>query len=192
MGFINRFLLFLYTLCVALLSLGVIALVLHMVPERNVWNEYQYLTANWQTGAGALLFFLLSVHLLICSLSGGGKRDKFDKSSDIIIINGDRGNVQVGIEAMRDMIKRIVGNVNGVRDVNVVCGMNRSAENGDRMAVDVHIVVGQDRSVSAISDDIRTKTGNCLEEIVGISEYDVAVSVDRIEGGVVQKKRRLM
>ena len=53
MGIINRFILFLYTLFFAVLSLGAGALVLHVVPEHAVWNEFQYAAAQWQTGAAA-------------------------------------------------------------------------------------------------------------------------------------------
>ena len=43
MGLINRFLLCLYTLSFAVLALGVAALVLQLVPERYIWNEFQFL-----------------------------------------------------------------------------------------------------------------------------------------------------
>lgn len=191
MGLINRFLLFLYTLCVAFLSLGVILLVLHVIPERNVWNEYQYLTANWQTGAGALLFFLLSVHLWFCSMSSGNGGSGA-KSGDVILVNGDNGTVEVTLDAVRDMVKRITSNVNGVHESKISCKLRRDKEHGDRLIVEVHINVGQDRSVGTISDEIRTKAGSCIENIVGVKDYAIAVSVDSIVSGAVARKRRVM
>ena len=91
MGIINRFLLFLYTLFIAVLSIGVILLVVKLVPEQYVINEYQYLTAQWQTAAGALLFFLLSIHLLCCSLFNGSKEQV--SRNDIILVNTDKQRI---------------------------------------------------------------------------------------------------
>lgn len=191
MGFFNRFLLFIYTLCVAFLSLGVIAIVLHVIPERNIWNEYQYLAANWQTGAGALLFFLLSVHLLFCSLASS-KSKSVSNSGEVIVVKGDSGNVEVSLGAIQDMVHRISSNVNGVREVKIACGIHQDKELGDKLKVDVRLSVGQERSVSAISDDVRGKLSDSIRNVLCIEDSEIAVYIDSVVSGVVTKKRRLM
>ena len=70
MGVVNRILLFFYALFFGAVSIGVILLVLHAVPERVLSNEYQYAVAQWQTGVIAGVVFLISIHLLFCSFSG--------------------------------------------------------------------------------------------------------------------------
>ena len=101
MGLINRFLLCLYTLSFAVLALGVAALVLQLVPERYIWNEFQFLEAQWQTGAVAFVVFLLSIHLLAVSLTGAGKKAAFDK--EVILVHGGSGDVRVAVAAVQSL-----------------------------------------------------------------------------------------
>ena len=75
MGILNRSLLFVYTLFFGILCAGIVALCLHIIPERVVFNEYEYLVNQWQTGAVAGVFLLLSIHLLLCSFSGSRNRE---------------------------------------------------------------------------------------------------------------------
>ena len=72
MGLINRFLLCLYTLSFAVLSLGVAALVLQLVPERYIWNEFQFLEAQWQTGAAAFVVGVVGQHQQDVARGGAG------------------------------------------------------------------------------------------------------------------------
>ena len=58
MGFINRVLLFFYTLFFGIVSLGVILLVFNVIPERVLLNEYQYAVHQWQTGAIAGVVYI--------------------------------------------------------------------------------------------------------------------------------------
>ena len=53
MGAINRTLLFFYTLFFAAVSIGVILIVAHVIPDRILLNEYQFLSNSWQTGVAA-------------------------------------------------------------------------------------------------------------------------------------------
>ena len=64
MGIINRFLLLLYALFVACLSLGIAALALQIIPEPLLLNEYRYLMGaqQWQLVAGGVLVFLPAEH----------------------------------------------------------------------------------------------------------------------------------
>ena len=64
MGYINRFLLFLYALAVALAALGVIVLCLPVFPVPAILNETAFLLSRWETIAGAVLVFLISATIL--------------------------------------------------------------------------------------------------------------------------------
>ena len=189
MGIINRILLFFYALFFGVVSLGVILLIFQVIPERVLLNEYQYAVAQWQTGVVAGVVFLISVHLIFCSFSGTGKKENI--TGDIILVHGDTGDVSVSLNAVRTMIERISSNVRGVRATRVKSVLEHDDANGDYLRLDVKIQVGQERSVAAISDEIRTQAGKYLTEIACISNYNVAVSVQEIVSGVVVKKKRL-
>ncbi|MCR5175850.1 MAG: alkaline shock response membrane anchor protein AmaP [Anaerovibrio sp.] len=189
MGIINRVLLFFYSLFFGIFCLGVVLLVFNIVPERVLLNEYQYAVAQWQTGAVAGVVFLISIHLFFCSFSGKGNKDT--SSGDIILVHGNAGEVNVSLNAVKMMIERISTGVRGVRDVKVKSVLRHDKEKGDYLMLDIKINVGQERSIAAISDDIRTQAGKYLSEIACINNYEVAVSVAEIVSGVVVKKKRL-
>lgn len=190
MGIINRFLIFLYTLFIAVLSIGVILLVVKLVPEQYVINEYQYLAAQWQTAAGALLFFLLSIHLLCCSLFNGSKEQV--SRNDIILVNTDSGSVQVTLEAVREMINRLSDSTVGVRESKTVCQVRHGKENDDKLEITLKLIIGQDRNIGLISDDIRGKIDQHMKHLVGINAYELKIEVESIAGGVAVKKRRVI
>ncbi len=189
MGFINRILLFFYTLCFGAVSLGVILLVFNIVPERVLLNEYQYAVTQWQTGAIAGVVFLISIHLLFCAFSTKGNKET--TSGEIILVHGEAGDVSVSLNAVKSMVERISSNVRGVRETKVKTLLEHDKDKGDLLKLDIRIQVGQERSIAAISDDIRTQAGKYLTEIACITNFDVAVSVLEIVSGVVVKKRRL-
>ena len=189
MGVVNRLLLFFSAVFFGAVSIGVILLVLHAVPERVLSNEYQYAVAQWQTGVIAGVVFLISIHLLFCSFSGREKKET--ASGDIILIHGESGDVTVSLGAVRSMVERISSNVRGVREAKVKSTLEHNSENGDCLRLNIKLQVGQDRSVAAISDDIRANAGQYLTDVACISNFDLGVTVQEIVSGVVVKKRRL-
>ena len=101
MGYINRFLLFLYTLAIALAALGVIVLCLPVFPIPVILNETAFVLSRWETMAGAALVFILSVHLLACSFSGGSKHEeKKEQEPEAVVVHGAGGEVRVAVSAV--------------------------------------------------------------------------------------------
>lgn len=189
MGVINRCLLFLYTLFFGLLCLGMVLLCLHLVPERVLINEYTYVMDQWQTGAAAGLLFLISVHLLFCSFASG--KAKTVNAKELLVIQGATGQVNISLSAIREMAERMAISVHGVREAKVKTVVERRKEEGDFLKLDVRIVVGPERNIAAVSDDIRSRVGKYISESVGINGFELAVSVQSIASGVNVKKRRV-
>lgn len=189
MGIINRILLFVYTLFFGVLCAGIAGLCLHIVPERVVVNEYEYLVSQWQTGAVAGVFLLISIHLLLCSVSG--RKTKEVRSGELLVIQGNAGQVNVSLAAVRDMAERIAAGVHGVRQAKAKALVEHRRDEGDFLKLDIHLEVGQERSVTAISDDIQSQVNRYVTQIAGIDNVEVAVSVQSIASGVSVKKRRI-
>ena len=114
MGIINRFLLFLYALAVACLSLGIAALALQIVPEPILLNEYRYLMGaqQWQLVAGGVLVFLLSIHLIGCSFSGGS-----DKREGGVM--GKEANAAAVSDDIRTEVRRAMQETMGVDEFSL-------------------------------------------------------------------------
>ena len=189
MGILNRSLLFVYTLFFGVLCAGIVALCLHIVPERVVLNEYDYLANQWQTGAVAGVFLLVSIHLLLCSLSGS--RSKEINAKELLVVQGATGQVNVSLAAIRDMAERLSASVNGVRMAKAKALVERRKDEGDFLKLDIRLEIGQERGIAAISDDVRTQVGRYVTQAAGIDNVELAVSVQGIASGVAVKKRRI-
>ena len=175
MGIINRFLLFLYALAVACLSLGVVALALQIVPEPILLNEYRYLMGaqQWQLVAGGVLVFLLSIHLIGCSFSGGSDKRE----------GGEFHN----------LVEQTVQTVPGVRSLQVkVSVAKKAAKDGAQLSLRLAIVIGKEANAAAVSDDIRTEVRRAMQETMGVDEFSLDIVVEDISNAPLTKKKRVV
>lgn len=189
MGIINRILLFVYALFFGALCAGAAGLCLHIVPERVFFNEYEYLVNQWQTGAVAGVLLLVSIHLVLCSFASSGK--KTVSSGEVLVVQGTEGQVNVSLEAIRDMAERLAAGVHGVRQAKARAFVERRRDEGDFLKLDMRLGIGQERGVAAISDDVRLQLDRYVTQVAGIDNVEVAVSVQSIASGVSVKKRRI-
>ena len=197
MGYINRFLLFLYALAVALAALGVIVLCLPVFPVPAILNETAFLLSRWETIAGAALVFLLSVHLVACSLtcgSGGGEK-KAKKESEAVVVRGAGGEVRVAIPAVSDLAEKSAAKVHGVENVNAkvearrVTGEDNMMTSKVSIGLDIALAAGQ--NVAEVSDAVRTAVSEQMNGVLGISDYSIDISVSEFAGKDLAKKSRV-
>jgi len=191
MGIINRFLLFLYTISFALLSLGLIVVCLQIVPTQYIWNEFFYLSGRWETGAVAFVVFLWSIHLLSLSFVST-KKSSYDKEA--IIVHGSMGDVRVSVAAIRNMVDKVTRMVSGVRDVKVQVTAERSKTKerlpeGTSVQIKLRIIIGQESNVAKISDAIQDTVQSHLQEFIGLKNFSVNISVADISNAAIEKQR---
>lgn len=189
MGIINRFFLFLYTLVFALLALGVVALTFQVVPAHVLWNECQYALAQWQTGAAAFVVFLLSIHLLGCSLASG-KREHEDH--EVILVQGTSGEVRVAVAAVKNLVDKVARMVVGVRDLKLKVKAVRKDGQQSAVAIRLRLVIGQETNVTVVSDKIRQEVQRHLEDVVGIKDFALDIAVTDITNAPLAKKQRVV
>jgi hypothetical protein len=97
MGYFNRFLLFIYSLAIAAVSLGIVALCLHVLPMNEILNEIKFALSRWETIAAAVFVFFFSVHILGCALSSGSSEGS--TRGEMLLLSGVTGAVSVSVEA---------------------------------------------------------------------------------------------
>ena len=191
MGLLNRLFLCLYALAVLLLTLGAFAFVFPLLPEFYFLEAYSFAAAQWETTAGVLaVLFLLSVHFLVSSLTGTAKKAHEDK--EVILVHSASGDVKVAVEAVRNMMEKLTRAVPGVREAKVRVRSERSAETGSSVKIGIHIVIGQEQNVAAISDAIRSSAEQHLHETVGVQDFALEIAVDDISNAAVTKKQRVV
>ena len=186
MGYINRFLLFLYALAVALAALGVIVLCLPVFPVPAILNETAFLLSCWETIAGAVLVFLISVHLVACSLTCGSRsgEQKEKKEPEAVVVRGASGEVRVAIPAVSSMAEKSASKVYGVENVDAKVEARRvTGEDGvpsSKVAI-----------VAQASDAIRAAVSEQMDNVLGLAYYSIDISIAEFAGMDAAKKSRV-
>ena len=184
MGYFNRFLLFLYALAVALASLGLAALCLHLLPQAVIENEMAFLLSRWETLAGAAVAFLWSVHLMGCSLVS----EKKPREEEAVVLHGAGGEVRVSVAAVRDMVEKSVLEIAGVPKAQANVSARRSGENST-VYISLGVAVEEKENVASLSDLIRTEIRQRVTDTLGIKEFVLDVAVTEIRAAEKMQKR---
>ena len=197
MGYINRFLLFLYALAVALAALGVIVLCLPVFPVPAILNETAFLLSRWETIAGAALVFLISVHLVACSLTcssrSGAQKEK--KEPEAVVVRGASGEVRVAIPAVSSMAGKSASKVYGVENVDAKVEARRvTGEDGvpsSKVSIGLEVALAAGQNVAQASDAIRAAVSEQMDNVLGLADYSIDISVAEIAGKDAAKKSRV-
>ena len=117
MGIINRFLLFVLMIGLALLAVLMLLLCMGAVPEPVWLNELHYILSRRETVAASVVVLVLALHLLGVSLRGRAERTR--ESGDFILLQNEQGGVRVALPAIRAMAEQTLIGMRGVRMVKV-------------------------------------------------------------------------
>ena len=197
MGYINRFLLFLYALAVALAALGVIVLCLPVFPVPAILNEAAFLLSRWETIAGAALVFLISVHLVACSLTCGSQsgEKKAKKEPEAVVVRGASGEVRVAIPAVSSLAEKSASKVYGVENVDAKVEARRvTGEDGassSKVAVGLELAVAAGQNVAQISDAVRAAVSEQMNDVLGLADYSIDISIAEFAGRDAAKQSRV-
>lgn len=197
MGYINRFLLFLYALAVALAALGVIVLCLPVFPVPAILNETAFLLSRWETIVGAALVFLISVHLVACSLTCGSRsgEQKEKKEPEAVVVRGASGEVRVAIPAVSNMAEKSASKVYGVENVDAKVEARRvTGEDGvpsSKVAIGLEVALAAGQNVAQASDAIRAAVSEQMDNVLGLADYSIDISIAEFAGMDAAKKSRV-
>ena len=196
MGYINRFLLFLYTLAVALAALGVIVLCLPVFPIPMILNEVAEALSKWETIAAAALVFILSVHLLVCSFTCGSKKqeEKKEKEPEAVVVNRADGDVRVAVPAVSNLAEKSAARVHGVDGVHAKVESRRvtgGEGKSSSVLIKLDLELGAGQNVAQVSDAVRAAVSEQMKEVLGLTDYSIDISVAEIAGQDAAKKSRV-
>ena len=188
--------LFLYTLAIALAALGVIVLCLPVFPIPVILNETAFVLSRWETLAVAALVFILSVHLLACSFSGGSKREeKKEKEPEAVVVHGEGGEVRVAVPAVSNLAEKCALKVQGVENANAKVESRRVAGGEGKVsssvAIRLDLELGARKNVAQVSDAVRAAVSEQVNEVLGLKDYSIDISVAEIAGKDAAKQSRV-
>lgn len=190
MGYINRFLLLVYSLAIAALALGVIVLCLHVLPTNEILNEIKYALSRWETIAVSGVVFLWSVHLLGCAISSGSSEGS--SRGEMLILSGATGKVSVSIAAAGSLVEKTALAVSGVRSVKSKVRAVNTGDDSSELDVYLTLTIGQETMVTEIADEVRRSVAENIGKVLGVKTCKVEVEISDLVSGAPSKGPRVV
>ena len=190
MGYFNRFLLFIYSLAIAAVSLGIVALCLHVLPMNEILNEIKFALSRWETIAAAVFVFFFSVHILGCALSSGSSEGS--THGEMLLLSGVTGAVSVSVEAARSLVEKTALSVSGVRSVKSKVWAKKTQDDMSELDVRLKLAVGQENKATEIADEVRQSIIDNVEKVLGLKTCNIELEISEFVKGAPSKGPRVV
>lgn len=191
MGIINRFLLFVSMIGLALLSVLVLVLCMGVLPE-SIWlNEIHYILSRRETVAVSVVLLLVALHLLGVSLRGRAERTH--ERGDFILLQGAEGGVRVALPAIRAMAERTLLSLHGIRMAKVRAQRVRASKKAPetlRLVLDLTVSCGT--PVASLTEAAAAAIRTELRETMGLEDVAVESHITAFSDAVPAGKRRVV
>lgn len=191
MGIINRFLLFVSMIGLALLSVLVLVLCMGVLPE-SVWlNEIHYILSHRETVVVSVVLLLVALHLLGVSLRGRAERTH--ERGDFILLQGAEGGVRVALPAIRAMAERTLLSLHGIRMAKVRVQRVRASKNApETLRLVLDLTVSRGTPVASLTEAAAAAIRTELRETMGLEDVAVESHITAFSDAVPAGKRRVV
>ena len=191
MGIINRFLLFVSMIGLALLSVLVLVLCMGVLPE-SVWlNEIHYILSRRETVAVSVVLLLVALHLLGVSLRGRAERTH--ERGDFILLQGAEGGVRVALPAIRAMAERTLLSLHGIRMAKVRVQRVRASKNApETLRLVLDLTVSRGTPVASLTEAAAAAIRTELRETMGLEDVAVESHITAFSDAMPAGKRRVV
>lgn len=168
MNILDRIILTIYTMFVALASIIVVLFSARLISLDDLWTRLAIAYGRWEAGAVGLAVMLVSLRFLLSGL-------KVQHFPETVICNGELGNISISLNAIENLILKITRDIENVKDVKVQI---KKKANG--ISVLLKLVVNYDIVIPELSSTLQKSIKNYIETTAGITVNDVNVRVDNI------------
>lgn len=191
MGIINRFLLFVSMIGLALLSVLVLVLCMGVLPE-SIWlNEIHYILSRRETVAVSVVLLLVALHLLGVSLRGRAERTH--ERGNFILLQGAEGGVRVALPAIRAMAERTLLSLHGIRMAKVRVQRVRASKNApETLRLVLDLTVSRGTPVASLTEAAAAAIRTELRETMGLEDVAVESHITAFSDAVPAGKRRVV
>ena len=191
MGIINRFLLFVSMIGLALLSVLVLVLCMGVLPEPVWLNEIHYILSRRETVAASVVLLLVALHLLGVSLRGRAERTH--ERGDFILLQGAEGGVRVALPAIRAMAERTLLSLHGIRMAKVRVQRVRASKNApETLRLVLDLTVSRGTPVASLTEAAAAAIRTELRETMGLEDVAVESHITAFSDAVPAGKRRVV
>jgi uncharacterized alkaline shock family protein YloU len=180
MSIFDRIILTIYTIMLALLSLGVIviSLPLRLVPLELIGTSISSIYGHWEASLVGVVFFLISIRLLLAGIRSRRKEN------NTIVHHNELGDVHISITAIENLVEKVARHIRGVRDVKVSA---KHTTNG--LKINLKATVSPDTNIPTITAEMQEKVFDNVKNIVGVELADMLVIVENISNDFKPKHR---
>ncbi|GMA99186.1 alkaline shock response membrane anchor protein AmaP [Pelosinus sp. IPA-1] len=177
MGIFDRIILSIYTLLLAILSIGVILLSLRLISLEWVWTSISLLSGQWEVGLVGAVFLLVSIRLLLASI-------RSHRIKETIVHHTNMGDVHISLDAIKNLVEKTARHTRGVRGVKV-----RVSHDGKGLKVSLKAVVSPENNVPSVSEELQKRVHAYIKNTVGVELVDVQILVENISNDFKSKQR---
>lgn len=171
MTLIDRFLMLVYSLFVAFLSLLLILFTLGLVNINSAWAALTDLQGNYVYTFVGLIIFLVNLQVLFSGISASSRTISLVQETAL-------GEVRISAEAVQNLALRAARQVRGVRDVKA-----RFCNGKNGLVISLRTLLAPDVKVPEASLALQDEVKRYVEEMTGTAVAAVQVSVTNITPG---------
>lgn len=176
MRFLEKFFLFIFTLCLAALGVGGIwacydADLLHYVN----WAATLMTQNRWLTLIGSACLLLFAILLLFGVVFSSSGRRKESPAQNVIMVGEAADNVQISTVAVDCIIQQLKNNFPAVQDLET-----RISQASDGVQVMLKVVAVAEANIPQLAADMRQAVKAQLEDMVGLKVGAVKVVVSDV------------
>ncbi|OAB32730.1 hypothetical protein PMSD_17320 [Paenibacillus macquariensis subsp. defensor] len=164
---LDRLLLFIYSLSIAILSVVAILHLSGVLPSN--WIEDPDYRVFISTIVVMVVLFLLSIRFFYISI----RKDR--NSVPSIDQRTEFGDIQISVETIENLCLKAASKVRGVRDLKVRVKVNQAG-----ITIEIRAVVDGEFSIPVLSSDIQKQVHDYLQETTGIPVSDVSVFIANV------------
>ncbi|MDU4695188.1 MAG: alkaline shock response membrane anchor protein AmaP [Paenibacillus sp.] len=173
---LDRILMFIYSLSIAILSVFVILLLTDAVPlNLELLDRQPFYVGTWVV---AIVLLLISIRVFYISIS------KDRSSATSIDQRNEYGDIQISVDTIENLSYKAASRVRGIKEVKTRI---RITESG--LEIVVRALVDGETSIPALTEEVQRQVHDHVEEITGIPVSYVSVYIANLVHSPVIKSR---
>lgn len=172
----DRFLLFIYSLCVAVLSVIAILFLSGAIPQTL---DASYGPAVYVAAVSvAAVLFLLSIRFFYISLrTGRSSVPTVDQRTEF-------GDIQISLETIENLSLKAAAKVKGIRELKARIRVSQAG-----LEIMIRAVVDGDHSLPLLTSEVQRQVHDFVQETTGIPVADVSVYIANLSQAPSFKSR---
>lgn len=172
MNILYRFLLGIYTFCLAIISLFVVLIFTNII-SKDVLTAYSNMIINNKDYSAivaviATVFFIISLIFLLSGVDKGKDKSAVEKKSEL-------GNIMISLNSIESIIMSSVKQLDGVMDIKTVLERKK-----DAVKIKLKVVLTPEHNIPEVSSIIQIRAKEAVERVAGIEVSGIEVLVQDV------------